>query len=97
MVSLFLLSDSSVLSPIMTYGILEMCLVSVTFEEADLASLPPPPSPEEGVVEVTETTTPTQTTSSMMHLNITGIFRRKKKKKNANEKVSQIFNRALPA
>lgn len=61
------------------------------FEEADLASLPPPPSPaEEGAVEVSESTTPTQTTSSMMHLNITGIFRRKPKKKKKNVESGKV-------
>ncbi|XP_067947866.1 F-BAR domain only protein 2-like isoform X2 [Watersipora subatra] len=58
----------------------------VLFEEADLASLPPPPSPEEGGIADLQSETPSaaQTTSSMMHLNITGIFRRKKKKKNVD-------------
>ena len=64
--------------------------VPVTFEEADIASLPPPPSPqEEGAVEEKEVTTPTTSASSMMHLNlnVTRIFRRKKKKRQEPGKV----------
>ena len=66
----------------------------VTFEEADIASLPPPPSPqEEGAVEEKEVTTPTTSASSMMHLNlnVTRIFRRKKKKRQEPGKV--LYNK----
>lgn len=64
------------------------------FEEADIASLPPPPSPqEEGTIEEREVTTPTASASSMMHLNlnVTKIFRRKKKKRQDPGKVFMLI------
>lgn len=79
--------------------VFSLALAAVEFEEVNLASLPPPPSPQEpeAVSELSDTPTPAQTTSSMMHLNITGIFKRKVRKKKGAAKVRPDQSRLTQA